>query len=155
MIKKLPNAPKSKLKFWLLIIGLLLAPFVIFAFMLFYRGSTDDIVRVADQFKPDSSWRLVDETVNPPQIICIDSVCPKVFRSWEVKNANDRSLRDAIAASGWGFPIEGSCMEDPNTNGLATACSVNGVVDGYDIRITYLRDSSGYSTPRIVLSLEK
>lgn len=56
--------------------------FMIFA--LFYRGSTKPILSVADEFKPDSSWRLAQEQVEPPRLLCIGSMsCPGVSRTWE------------------------------------------------------------------------
>ncbi len=109
---------KKRVSFWqivkrfLLGLGVLLG-FVIafFIFAVVYQGDTKPILSVADQFKPDKSWKLTEERVEPPRIICAgDIACPSVARWWiHEKPLSLGELRSIMDSTGWRYSIKGNC----------------------------------------------
>lgn len=90
------------------ICGIVVA-FLIFA--VFYGGDTRPILSVADEFKPDSSWKLTEERVEPPRIMCAgDIACPSVFRKWVRKQPiSIDELQSIMRATGWRYFEKGKC----------------------------------------------
>ncbi len=101
------------------------AAFIIafYIFAVVYRGDTKPILSVADQFKPGDSWKLTEESVEPPRIMCAgDVACPSVLRRWSRdKPLTYDELRSLMEATGWEYSIRGVC--DPSNLDRYT-CSV-------------------------------
>ena len=140
-----------------LFIGL---PVVIIAglvYWLSWSGSTDHIKSVANQFKPDSSWKLVSETIRPPQTLCIGMTCPYLARAWTMEKPIDQAeLSKILQDSGWtDVKVEQECVDAKKETGRIHTCSVRGKVDRYSI-IIYAddSDSSIYDSPSVVLFME-
>jgi len=103
-----------------------------------FEGSSSEVVAVANQFKPDSSWELKAESIQGSRKICIDVECPSVWRQWKTDNlvSKDELVRN-LHASGWNFEIEGDCKLDQNAfGGGLPVCSAKGVVNDYDVTVT-------------------
>lgn len=63
---------------------IVLVPGIMFLNFLNWKGSPDEILAVANQFKPPASWELTSEQVRPPQTLCWDGGgCPLVNRVWQ------------------------------------------------------------------------
>ena len=103
-----------------------------------YTGSSKEIVGVADQFKPDPSWQLKSEAIEPPRTFCGDVECPSVFRSWATNGVIGRDkLQAQLMESGLNFKITGDCILKPNVyGGGLPLCMASGVIDGYIIKVT-------------------
>lgn len=82
-----------------------------FIFAVVYKGDTKPILSVADQFKPGDSWKLTEERVEPPRIMCAGDVpCPNVLRRWNRdKPLTYDELRSLMDATGWEYSIKGVC----------------------------------------------
>ncbi|RYF28860.1 MAG: hypothetical protein EOO17_03780 [Chloroflexi bacterium] len=120
-----------------------------FLFGLTYRGSTKDIVAVADQFQPDPSWKLESETINPPQIICIDSVCPQVVRSWRINYLTDQDILQIAKSYGGALKRDHECTPSA-MGGLVAICSFESTVDMYNVRFSILQDKESQSSTMIL-----
>ena len=108
-------------------------------FILFYVGSTKEIVAVADQFKPDSSWELVTNDIQPPKAFCGDVECPRVLKQWKTDSTITRDkLSRLLRETGWNFNINGSCTIDRpgQISDSIQVCTASGVVDQYDISVS-------------------
>lgn len=102
-----------------------------------YRGDATEIVAVANQFKPDPSWKLVSEDITVPQNFCLNSSCPQVCRSWEINGSYElEDLEKLVTQTGWSLSIEGTCVKNPRSFGAPTElCSAKGKVDKYKVSI--------------------
>ena len=104
---------------------------------LFWRGSPDEILSVANRFKPDSSWNLKDESVRPPAHDCIDIRCPKVVRTWQVNSTLTPELIMQISTilsnTGWDFNYNRNCRERRPYNPLS--CVIYNAEGKYDVRV--------------------
>ena len=110
-----------------------------FIIWFFHVGSTNEIESVANQFKPDTSWKLTTSDIQPPRTLCIDVECPRVLKQWESKTAitaDDLSL--LLKKSGWDFRIDGDCvLDNPNRYGDSVeVCSASGFINGYDVSVS-------------------
>ena len=143
MLRKKINTPVTpyQRRRWLLgsaiIIGGFIGVAALFGWVM-YIGSSKEIVAVANQFKPDASWKLESESIVPPRTLCIDVECPSVGRVWKTKNLVSKvELRKQLDKSGWDFPIEDDCLLDPGSWGAALPlCTARGNVDNYDISVS-------------------
>lgn len=124
-----------------------------FIFALLYRGSPNEIVAVANQFQPDPSWVLETETINPPQIICIASVCPQVFRSWTIKSSTGVRLSDLterLKQLNWTVESEYSCRQDVDITDVDSICHLSGDVSKFKYSI-YILPNEGYTNLNLTL----
>lgn len=141
---KVPEANKRR---WLIgsaIIIALLVTFVGFLIWFFYIGSSREIITVADRFKPDPSWQLKSEKIEPPRTICIDVECPSVWRQWKTNEfVSYDTLRDRLTSSGLDLEIDGDCTLNPadNTEDMKV-CSASGVSGEYEISVTVRSSNS-------------
>lgn len=121
-----------------------------------YRGDATEIVAVANQFEPDPSWKLVSEDITVPQNFCGDLTCPRVYRSWKLKNSyTPDGLKQLARQAGWDFPINGTCETNPQTVGPALVlCSADGIANGYRISIA-ISGSSSLSNKYISISVQE
>lgn len=154
--KSISKADKRR---WMITSGIIVALLVAFFGFLawfFYVGSSKEIVAIADQFKPDSSWELVSENIQPPATFCVDVECPSVHRSWNTHTLISKvKLQQQLELSGWKFKIDNDCSLSPNIFGTGTTiCSASGIVNGYSATVSI----SGSNTPgntRVSLNIEK
>jgi hypothetical protein len=106
--------------------------FMIFA--LFYRGSTKPILAVADKFKPDSSWRLTQESIEPPMVLCIgDLPCPNASRTWERDRPATKDELLSYLPGDWLRDAEASI--DCSMDNQALSCDIALTEKGYSISI--------------------
>lgn len=138
----------TKRKVWssiLIVIVILVGGFI---YWFTWTGSTKDIEAVANQFKPDSSWKLVRDMVEPPATTCIDVTCPSLARTWETGGLlTNEEFQAALDRSGWDFKIDGKCDELPvnDSSRYIGTCSAEGVYGKYIISIGVGIDSSEHA----------
>ena len=119
-------------------------------FWLTWSGSTKDIESVANQFKADSSWKLVSSSVTPPRTLCIGQSCPNLSRKWLAsKTVTESDLKKVLLSSGWSnVKIENqNCMEG------SQFCTADGKVNQYTVQIYTDSNDSGYKKPSVALYL--
>ena len=121
-----------------------------------YTGSTKEIVAVADQFKPDPSWELKSEAIEPPRTFCGDVECPSVFRLWGTENQLSKSeFQKIINLAGWNFPVDEDCEVNPNVFGTSLpTCTASGAIDGYRVSLS-VRGSSSPDSYQVSLNVTK
>lgn len=124
-------------------------------FIFFYQGSTRSILKVADKFQPDESWIMITERVEPPQIICLNSVpCPSLHRAWETVDPLAREdLQHFAASSGETLSIEGNCTPLPNVSGGATTCTAKGIINNMRVEINVISSLYDKKDNKVVLSI--
>lgn len=120
-----------------------------FLFGLVYTGSTKEIIAVADQFQPDPSWTLESETITPPRIICIDSVCPQVVRSWSVGALADSDI-SLIASSYGGSTVRDRDCVSSGMGGFVSICSFEAKIQKFTVRFSVLQDSEDLTRTQIL-----
>ncbi len=128
------------MKRWFIGIGsVILLALTAVAATILYVGSTDDIVRVADTFKPAEDWQLAAEQVEPPRIVCM-SVCPYLIRSWVVpETIAPADVRRFIGDEAM-VPDEreAACFEKSKER-AGEGCRVDGIRGDYEYRILVAR----------------
>ncbi len=134
-------------KRWRKIMLFVILPIMVIGSFLYWAtwsGSTDDIERVADQFKVPSTWTLVDSSAEPPQTICLTS-CPRLSRTWKVTEAITHDQFDTILEqSGWSaVTLDQRCLPENIEDSPKASCGANGEVEGYDVSIYIVK---GYFT---------
>ncbi len=149
MKKILPDAPKSPIKFWSIIIAVPIVFILTVVFMLLYEGSTKGITDVASQFNPGPGWKLESKQVEPPRIVCLNSVpCPSVHETWTTND--DITKKDFVyLLNGHAeeLELEGDCARAENVSGVGVAvCSASGLVDGYDMEARIIKSASNNKT---------
>ena len=114
----------------------------VFLFLLFYEGSTEPIIAIADKFHPDSSWELVSERVEPPRIACLNDVaCPSLHRMWRTEHAlSYDELKRFVQQSGLDMTIEGDCLPKLNLSGVNSMCSANGESNKMSVTVNVIKD---------------
>lgn len=156
--RKQKNTPKIGKHQWIIggAIIALSTLLLVFLSWFFYTGSTKEIVAVADQFKPDSSWELVSENIQPPATVCIDIECPSVHRSWNTHTLiSKEKLVKQINLSGWSFHIDNDCILSPDIFGAGiTVCSAKGVIGDYAVTVS-INGSNSPGSAYISLSIER
>lgn len=117
-------------KRWLKILLFVAAPIVVGGLFYWFTwaGTTKPIESVADQFKPDSSWKLVKSEAKAPGL-CIAETCPRLQRTWEMSEPlSQEQLVDAVKESGWtNVAIEKGCEFE--------VCRMQGTIMGYEITV--------------------
>lgn len=145
----------------MLIIGIPLGLFIAFILLaLVWRGDTKEIVGIADQFKPDSSWHLKYDVVEPPVLVCLSDVpCPNVDRTWSTGMIiSKQQFADKLADAGWDFPIVGDCLAKSGVGGSGiTLCSAKGKIKGFRVtaRVEGIIDNPSESEVQVYLEEDK
>jgi hypothetical protein len=138
------------------IIITLLTLLVGFIIWFFYVGSPKEIISVADQFKPDSSWKLTQNYVESPRSFCIDVECPHVSRSWSLPQKIDRDQFKKIARlNTHELTMAKSCFEKDEDDRIIESCDAVGFIEGYRIALTYYGSDYRDNKPSIVLTVGK
>lgn len=129
----------------------------IFLTFVFYRGSPDKILSVADQFKPPTSWKLESNDVTPPQTICLgDVACPSVSRSWKTEEVSQTELNSILRKTRWGMRIDEDCKFPSDASGTSIIlCSTNGTLDNFDISVYVIANSKNPTHPKLVLNIRQ
>lgn len=132
------KADKRRWKIGSAIIIVLFSVIVGFLLWLSYTGSSKEIVAVADQFKPDPSWQLKSEAIEPPRTFCIDIECPSVWRQWQTNSLlSQEDFSKIIKKTNWDLSLDEGCDFSNIQNGENTkVCSAMGLVDGYTTTLT-------------------
>lgn len=140
-------------------IGIILLGFAILVAGLVYvvtwTGSTKDIVAVADQFKPDESWKFTSEVITPPRTICIDILCPEVRKEWEVDQRLDTKQEfETIAKIGQTvLTVEDDCLSESQIRESREICTAEGNVGNYRAKIEYRGVNTGGNKLQILLTV--
>lgn len=157
-MSKIPQAPKSSTRFWALVIGIPATLILVVIFMFLYQGSTREIVSVANQFQPGAGWKLESERVEPPRIVCLNSVpCPSVFRAWSIEtDVSKEDIESVLMKSNFQLMLNGDCMIPKNVSGTGVSvCKAQGVVNGYRVQLTVTKSQSFQNNTHISLNLDK
>lgn len=125
-----------------------------FLFGLVYTGSTKEIVAVANQFQPDPSWTLESEKITPPRIICIDSVCPQVVRSWVLKDIDADALSMIFKSNYEAINMQEDDCKISNNSGSLPICSFRAMSGGYSVDLTVWSDRSDKSLAVLTVNKE-
>lgn len=104
------------------------------AVSLFWTGSSKEIESIANQFKPQSNWKLISDRVEGPKNWCGDLVCPSVSRQWKTDHAlSKEEFKEILKKSKWNFAVDGSCLPNNTYGKHVTLCSAKGVIDNYRV----------------------
>jgi hypothetical protein len=121
-----------------------------FVYWLGWSGSTNDIESAANQFKPDSSWKLVGNDANPPKTLCFDGTCPGLRKAWELPAPiQDRTAFEKIAQiNDTRMNIDNNCFyKAPSDKVASKLCGASLLKNGYHIELDY----SGYDSPATLI----
>ncbi|KUG56334.1 hypothetical protein AVL61_14575 [Kocuria rosea subsp. polaris] len=133
-------------------LAVLASPFIVMqaSFLI----DTAPMVAVADGVRPDPGWREEAHNISGG-LFCIDLAvpCDSMWREYRTEQpVTVADVQRISAEAGLGVRVEGDCDTSPLRPGstrLHTACSAEGVVDGYDLRIRVLKFREG-DTRRII-----
>ena len=94
-----------------------------------WAGTTKPIESVADQFKPEVSWKLIKNEAIAPGL-CIAETCPRLQKTWETPEPlNHQKLVEILKSSGWTQIVsENSCE--------SRACRMQGKIAGYEVTVS-------------------
>jgi hypothetical protein len=164
-IKSKIKEPKTK-RNWGPIIGIIVGIVVTVAVLIFainwfrdwtsYRGSPDEILAVADQFKPDPAWTLTREIVHPPANGCIDKQCPSLFRDWRVDSGLTpefiKQIEKLLGETEWNFDKGKVCeyqehRKDGKGNIYQSTLTCRGTVNSFDSHLMITNDYRKDGTP--------
>lgn len=139
-----------------LVVLLLFIAWLLWAFL---PGSTKKLEAIGNQFKPEPSWTLVTEQVNPPFNICIGAQCNQLNKRWSVGSTIDPDVfYDAISKSGWqdDLKITEKCdtAESNSTGSGSTQCEAIGTIEDYEINIRAVTSYTETNGSDIILSIE-
>lgn len=104
-----------------------------------WRGSPSEIISIADKFKPDTSWKLISNTVDPPGGFCVYT-CPHVYRKWSLPAKLTREQFENIAKiDGKKMPItdEGYCFITFPNGVISQSCQKTIIINQYRIQLGY------------------
>lgn len=145
---KRKQVTKSGRRNWIIGSGIIIILFIL-AIMgvvrFFWVGSADEIVSVANQFKPQSGWKLTSEHIEPPRTWCIDVKCPSISRRWETHTPlTYDEFSTLLKQQGWNFAINGDCLVDPNDYAdLTSICDATGLINEYKATLTIRTSDRG------------
>ena len=147
-------------KKWIKISTYVILPLVIIGGFLYWAtwtGSTDDIERVANQFKVPSSWKLIRSEVVPPKTDCIGMTCPRLSRTWEApQKLTNSEVAGLVSKSGWtSVSLNSDCLDRLNDSSRAYLCSFYGSVEKYTVRVSIDIDSTGASQRSVSLFMQE
>ena len=146
----------SKKRIIITAFAVVIAGLAAFVYWFTWKGSTKEIVAVADQFKAPSDWQLVTDRVEPPRTICLDSRCPSLHRSSKTNsNLTKQVLQEIVYRSGWKLVVDGDCEARTNTSGAVPVCTAEGlIVNNYQASVTIWKNSVEKTEGRVVLDIE-
>ena len=138
----------------LVALAVLASPFIVMqaSFLI----DTAPMVAVADRVQPAPGWREEAHNVSGG-LFCFDLVvtCDSMWREYRTEQVVTVSDVQRISDEvGLGARVDGDCETSPlraGRTGMYTACSVEGVVDGYDVRIRVLKLSE--DDPRRIIQV--
>lgn len=144
----------------LITIGSLIVAVSLFFVIGFWPGSTKDVEAVANQFQPGDGWKLVDEQVRPPMVICLQADCNEVDKRWKLeKNITTEEFIAVVKNSGWGDMLKPDveCATIAGSTGSfgQTMCEANGYRDGFSVYVGARGNHEDNSAADIVLRIEK
>lgn len=114
-------------------------------FLIFWRGSPNEILSVANNFQPPSSWKLESEMVRPPAFTCLDGgTCPEVTRLWVTdKKVSHEELKKILQTSNLDLTIEGDCLPPKDSLGRANyLCDASGTIADFNVHVWLVEDSA-------------
>lgn len=117
-----------------------------------WSGSPREIESAANQFKPDSSWRLVSSRIEPPRNMCLgDVACPSISQTWTSPRAvTQEEILEVLKQSGWqDVEAERGCKSDANY-----ICTLRGSVGRFNATVYVNNDNSSYNSATISLNIE-
>lgn len=127
---------------WLkaLIITLVLLASPLVVMQVSFVVATAPMVAIADDLYPDPGWKEDAHNVSGgPFCLGIDVPCDSMWRGYrtkqEITNADLQRISDG---AGLGSKVEGNCSKkgtDP-FSGMHEVCSISGVKDGYDVKVS-------------------
>ena len=95
----------------LIVFGLMIYSVIWF----FYRGPTDEIIRIANQLEPEKNWTLVSEHIEAPGNFCIDVDCPSLSRTWVVPlPIKEEDAYRYLSRAGWIIEFREECYPYPD-----------------------------------------
>ena len=106
-----------------------------------WSGNSREIESVANQFKPDSSWRLVSSRTEPPRNMCLgDTACPSIWRLWALQSPieNVDQFQKIATIDGNKMKILDECfyVATPEGKQPSSSCDASIIVHGYQIRLS-------------------
>jgi hypothetical protein len=141
-----PRAGTGRLRKWgtraLVALAVLASPFIVMqaSFLL----GTAPMVAVADRVQPAPGWREEAHNISGG-LFCFDVVvpCDSMWREYRTQQPVTVAAVQRISdEAGLGARVRGDCETSPlraGHTGMYTACSAEGVVEGYDVRIRVLK----------------
>lgn len=139
-------------------IGLILAVGSAIAIFQYQFGaqSTEELEAVANRFKPDPSWELEEEIINPPQKVCLDTSCNELYKRWRVNGIPTKEeMSYILSMSGWDTQIQGSCDLAGAMSGSGTEiCGAEHKTNGYDISLSLIASPDKPTNSTVTLSVE-
>lgn len=153
-----PWVGTGRLRRWgtrvLVALAVLASPFIVMqaSFLL----DTAPMVAVADRVQPIPGWREEAHNVSGG-LFCFDLVvpCDSMWREYRTERrvtvAGIQRISDEV---GLGARVDGDCETSPlraGRTGMYTACSAEGVLEGYDVRIRVLKLSE--DDPRRIIQV--
>jgi len=121
--------------------------FGILAYWLYVLISVHAITTVANQFKPDNSWRPIENRVVPPKVFCIDETCPSVSKTWSLQQPieNAGEFQKVAIIKGVKMDLLNECfyVMTPTGRQKSNSCDASATLDGYKFWLSYY----GNSTP--------
>lgn len=127
-------------RFAIIVAGIIALIMVVILVVVFWQGSTKDIVAEANKFQPPAEWTLTSEQVEPPRLVCFgDMACPEITRSWknDTHTLTYDNLKSILLSAGWEFVIEGDCLLSTEASGSVSLCHATGVAGKYNIYVDY------------------
>jgi hypothetical protein len=118
-------------------------------------AETARMTAIADQLQADPDWGRQSDYVGYLGLICPpDSGCADLQRKWApVTNLGAGDLQARIDAAGWDLVLNDDCIRKPEDSGLLTLCRGEGAVQGYDVRVSVISESSYRPEPLLILSI--
>lgn len=134
----------------LIVFLLLLAAYFLWAFL---PGSTEKIESIADQFKPESSWKLASETITPPYNVCIDAQCEKLRKVWDLGEElkTTEQFQKIATLDGSALNLT-ACTISTGTDENLKLCRASDEVDEYIVTVEYTKYRN--EKPDISLNVE-
>lgn len=119
------------------------------------REETARMAEIADQLPPDPAWKQNPDTVDYTGFVCRPFTgCAGLQRRWQpVQGLDAQSLQKRIDAAGWGLKLEGDCIREPETSGKTTLCSAEGHVQGYEVWLNVVSESSYRPESELILNI--
>lgn len=119
------------------------------------REETAKMISIADQLPAGPGWSEPGDNFGYQGYICRPFTgCAEMQRRWApVPGLDADDLQQRIDSAGWEMAIDGDCIREPDTSGLATLCRAEGFVQGYEVRISVLSKSSYEPEAMLVLGI--